>query len=148
VRQDFEWRGLRFRRGVRVLLDLHGTNHDDRLWDAPEEFRPERFLGPAPGPFSLVPQGGADHAQQHRCAGEWITIELLRAATAFLAGSIQYQVPPQDLRVDLARFPTRPASGFVMSEIERRPGAATSGPGLASVPQQRVSSTPFSRSSP
>ena len=43
VQYDFEWRGYQFPRGRQVILDLHGTNHDARVWDAPEAFRPERF---------------------------------------------------------------------------------------------------------
>lgn len=50
VRQDFEWRGYAFPAGRRVMLDLYGTDHDVRLWQAPETFRPERFV-----PASTVP---------------------------------------------------------------------------------------------
>ena len=44
VRETFEWRGYRFDRGTHVMLDLHGTNHDSRVWREPDAFRPERFL--------------------------------------------------------------------------------------------------------
>jgi fatty-acid peroxygenase len=47
VRDDFEWRGLRFPRGTLTLLDLYGTNHDPRTWAAPDVFRPERFVNRA-----------------------------------------------------------------------------------------------------
>ena len=43
TRHNFEWNGYRFPRGRRVMLDLYGTNRDARAWDAPEEFRPDRF---------------------------------------------------------------------------------------------------------
>nr|WP_281429914.1 cytochrome P450 [Sulfitobacter faviae] len=43
VKSDFEWRGHRFPKGYRVLLDLYGTNTDARSWDAPQEFRPSGF---------------------------------------------------------------------------------------------------------
>ena len=35
VRRDFDWNGFRFPADRRVLLDLYGTDHDERLWDRP-----------------------------------------------------------------------------------------------------------------
>jgi fatty-acid peroxygenase len=123
VRAPFDWHGVHFPRGRRVLLDLYGTNHDPRLWDRPDELEPERFRGREPGPYELVPQGGGDHHVHHRCAGEAITIALTMAAVAFLVDRVRYSVPPQDLRVRLTRFPTWPASGFVMGDVVLVPGA-------------------------
>ena len=117
IREDFEWRGLELRQGRRVLLDLYGTDHDPRIWDAPEEFRPERFRTESPGAFRFVPQGGGDHHAHHRCAGESITIEVMKVAVAFLL-SISYRVPEQDLRLYAHRMPTRPRSGFVIEDVK------------------------------
>jgi fatty-acid peroxygenase len=111
VRQEFEWRGLRFPEGRRVLLDVYGTNRDDRTWDRPDTFRPERFAGRQVDPFTLIPQGGGDHASGHRCAGEWATVELLQGAIRALRG-LRYAVPAQDLRIRLNRIPAQPESGF------------------------------------
>jgi len=60
VRADFEWEGLRFRRGTRTLLDIYGTNHDPRVWKDPERFRPERFDGWNGSAFNFIPQGSGD----------------------------------------------------------------------------------------
>ncbi len=78
VREGFEWHGFHFPKGRRVLLDLYGTNHDARTWDAPEAFRPERFQSWDGNPFDFIPQGGGDHFINHRCAGEGVTIELMK----------------------------------------------------------------------
>src|SRR3546814_11580671 len=43
VREGFDWRGHPFREGEWVLLDLYGTNHDARIWQDPEAFRPEQI---------------------------------------------------------------------------------------------------------
>jgi fatty-acid peroxygenase len=96
--KPFEWRGQHFKKGTWVLLDLYGTDHDSRLWDAPNEFQPERFRGRDASPFSLIPQGGGDHYANHRCAGEWVTIELMKRAVVLLTGAMRYDVPAQDLR--------------------------------------------------
>ncbi|MEW6613269.1 MAG: cytochrome P450 [Pseudomonadota bacterium] len=116
VRHDFEWRGYPFPKGVRVLLDLYGTNHDPRQWDHPEQFRPERFRHWDGGAFNFIPQGGGDHYRQHRCPGEWITIALMKAAIMLLI-RLDYDVPTQDLRVSLMRMPTAPKSGFVIQHV-------------------------------
>ncbi len=120
VRQPFEWRGHRFAEGAWVLLDLYGTNRDARVWDAPEEFRPERFIGRSIGPWELVPQGAGPFEEGHRCPGEWITIALMKQAVRLLARDIDYDVPDQDLGVDLARMPAIPASRFVMRVRQSR----------------------------
>lgn len=117
VRRDFEWRGYRFPRGTRVMLDLYGTNLDPRTWEAPRQFRPERFRRWDGSSFNFIPQGGGDHSQHHRCAGEWITIALMKVASSFLAGRIEYVVPEQDLRIDRSRLPALPRSRFIISEV-------------------------------
>ncbi|PZF87903.1 cytochrome P450 [Micromonospora deserti] len=119
VRRSFDWRGYHFPRGRRVLLDLYGTNHDRTLWPEPEQFRPERFAGWRDDPFGFVPQGGGDHLTGHRCAGEWITIELMKRAVTNLTSTMRYDVPPQDLTVNLRRMPTLPPGGFLIANVRR-----------------------------
>ena len=124
VRNDFEWKGFRFTSGTTAVLDLHGINHDPRSWDAPEEFRPERFRNWSGKPFTFVPQGGGDHHVSHRCPGEWITVELMKIAALFLAQSIHYDVPPQDLSIAMTRLPAMPRSQFVLSNVRLADGPA------------------------
>ncbi|HEY8539598.1 MAG: cytochrome P450 [Gammaproteobacteria bacterium] len=117
VRHDFEWKGYRFSKGRRVMLDLYGTDHDPRTWDKPEEFRPDRFRAWDQSAFNFIPQGPGDHYQNHRCAGEWITIELMKVAADFLTRQITYNVPEQDLRIDMSRLPALPRSGFIIDNV-------------------------------
>ncbi len=117
VSQDFTWQGYHFPEGRRAILDLYGTNHHPSLWEAPYEFRPQRFVSRPPGPFDLIPQGGGNPMVHHRCAGEAVTVSLLAAAVRFLVRSIRYQVPEQDLGVRLDRIPARPESGFVIEQV-------------------------------
>ncbi|MBW3656059.1 MAG: cytochrome P450, partial [Gemmatimonadetes bacterium] len=77
AREPFEWRDHRFPPGAWVILDLYGTNHDPSAWPEPERFWPERFRRWDGSAFNFVPQGAGDHYATHRCAGEWITIELV-----------------------------------------------------------------------
>ncbi|WP_256664567.1 MULTISPECIES: hypothetical protein [unclassified Pseudomonas] len=39
-------------------------------------------------------------------------------ALRLMLQDMTYQVPTQDLRIDLARMPMRPASGLILSEVQ------------------------------
>ncbi len=114
ARGPFAWRGMQFQAGDRFVLDLYGTDHDGRLRDDPEAFRPERFLGWPGNPFSMIPQGGGDHHLNHRCAGEWLTISVMKSMLRALARDIDYAVPAQDLSVSLSTLPALPRSGSII----------------------------------
>jgi len=118
VREDFEWRGYRFEKGKRVLLDLYGTNRDARAWDDPGAFRPERFASRIPGSFDFISQGGGDAVGGHRCPGEPLAIALLCSALRMLTRRMRYGIPAQDLRIDLSRMPAQPESLMVLSDVQ------------------------------
>lgn len=117
VKKDFDWQGHHFVKGRRVILDLYGTNHDKKIWDNPMEFNPDRFKDWSGSPFNFIPQGGGGHYNNHRCAGEWITINLTQAALKLLIGKMNYEVPQQDLSIDLSRIPAIPKSRFIMRKV-------------------------------
>jgi fatty-acid peroxygenase len=120
VRKDFIWNQCEFKKGMLVLLDMYGTNHDSRLWESPNEFRPERFKEWTGSLFDFIPQGGGDPAKGHRCPGEGITVEVMKTSLDFLVNKIEFEIPEQDLSYSLAKMPTLPESGFVMSNIRRK----------------------------
>jgi fatty-acid peroxygenase len=120
VRKDFTWNQCEFKKGMLVFLDIYGTNHDSSLWEKPNEFRPERFQEWKGGLFDFIPQGGGDPAKGHRCPGEGITVEIMKAGLDFLVNKIEFEVPNQDLNYILEKMPTLPESGFVMSNIRRK----------------------------
>jgi cytochrome P450 len=51
--------------GTEVIVDAYTLHHDPELHPQPDEFRPERFLGEGPPPYSYLPFGGG----AHRCLG-------------------------------------------------------------------------------
>ncbi|WP_099159194.1 cytochrome P450 [Virgibacillus ndiopensis] len=120
VRKEFIWEDCHFTKGTMVLLDVYGTNHSPKLWDNPDEFRPERFNDWKGSPFDFIPQGGGDYQKGHRCAGEWITIEAMKTSLEFLTQKMEYDVPKQDMSFSMVRMPTIPKSGFVMSRIRSK----------------------------
>ncbi|WP_046179585.1 cytochrome P450 [Domibacillus tundrae] len=117
VKTDFEWNGMDFKEGTLALLDLYGTNHDPLLWENPDLFQPGRFEDWDKSPFDFIPQGGGDYHTGHRCAGEWITIELMKVSVNFLVNRLSYTVPDQDTSFSMTSMPSVPKSGFVVRDI-------------------------------
>lgn len=120
VRSDFQWQGCRFAAGTRAMLDLHGTNHDPRTWDAPDEFRPERFDSRTDGMYKFIPQGGGDPATGHRCPGEPATIALMQMLLGVFVREIAYTVPPQTMDIDVTRLPAMLPSRLLIRDVQRR----------------------------
>ena len=120
VKKDFTWKGYNFKEGTLTLLDLYGTNHDPEIWEKPEVFSPDRFAKWEGSPFSFIPQGGGDYFMGHRCAGEWITIEVMKVSLDFLANRMDYDVPDQDLSFSMVSIPSIPHSKVVIKNVKRR----------------------------
>ena len=119
VKTDFTWQGYRFKRGWQAILDLYGTNHDAQRWASPDHFYPERFEKEPQAfhRFAMIPQGGGEHATQHRCPGEWITVALINWVIDKFAQQLRHDLPPQDLTIDLNVVPARPRSGLIVTNV-------------------------------
>ncbi|WP_233615642.1 cytochrome P450 [Leucobacter chromiisoli] len=110
--EDVELDGERLAAGGRLVLDILGTNTDERSWERPGDFAPERFLGVEDYEAldAFVPQGGATVAGGHRCPGEKLAIAGLAAATAALSDD-RVTILGSGLEVNRRRLPTKPSSG-------------------------------------
>ncbi|OZB98618.1 cytochrome P450 [Paenibacillus sp. XY044] len=115
--RDFIWNGYRFEEGTLTILDLYGTNHHPDLWDKPERFMPDRFHQWKGTPFSFIPQGGGDHDMGHRCAGEWLTLEMMKESLDFLANRMSYDVPQQDVSYSFNDIPSLPHSKIIIQNV-------------------------------
>ncbi|AZS37279.1 Fatty-acid peroxygenase [Microbacterium lemovicicum] len=104
--------GETVRAGGRVVLDILGTDLDERSWERPEDFDPERFVGvdDYEALEAFIPHGGADVASGHRCPGERLAIAGLAAAVAALSDP-RVGILGDGLEVNRRRMPTMPASG-------------------------------------
>lgn len=121
ARRTFEWNGHVFPKGRTAILDLYGTCHDEARWTEPDRFRPDRFEKDKPSAYDLIPQGGGEHRGGHRCAGEWATIAVMTAATVILASQMRYELPRQNLRLDMSRLPSLPRSGMILGDVSMPP---------------------------
>ena len=120
VREDFFWNGHDFKKDTQVLLDLYGTNHHPDLWDQPNSFNPSRFKHWDKSPFDFIPQGGGNYSFNHRCPGEWMTINIMTVILQQLIHQIDYYVPEQNLSYSMTKMPSVPHSGFRMENIQSK----------------------------
>ena len=120
VKKDFIWNGYEFEKGTLALLDLYGTNHDPTIWENPDVFNPDRFRDWKGSPFGFIPQGGGDYFMGHRCAGEWVTIEVMKMSLDFLVNRMDYEVPEQDLSFSMVSMPSIPRSKVMITNVQRR----------------------------
>jgi cytochrome P450 len=65
VKQRVEIGGFSYPPGVVLVINAHLVHHDPEIYDDPYAFRPERFLGRAPGTYTWLPFGGG----RRRCIG-------------------------------------------------------------------------------
>ena len=101
-------------------MDLYGTNHDENSWLYPEEFNPNRFADQGNDRFSFIPQGGGEYLTGHRCAGERLTIEMMKVSLDYLVNYMSYEVPEQDLSFEMNEFPSIPQSKIILRNVERK----------------------------
>jgi cytochrome P450 len=80
--------------GTRVVPCIYLTNRNPRVYEAPDEFRPERFLEAVPETFSWIPFGGGIR----RCIG---------AAFAQLEARLILRTVLSELRPGLPGWPAR-----------------------------------------
>jgi len=79
--RDVDVEGVRVPAGHLVLYSPYLTHRDPQVWDAPEEFRPERFDRPLPA-WGYLPFG----AGERTCLGAALATAMAQAAVRTFAG--------------------------------------------------------------
>lgn len=82
-------------RGARVVPSIYLTNRNPRVYDAPEEFRPERFLESQPETFSWIPFGGGIR----RCIGASFAMLEMKLMLRTMLGELSPSLPDRGGRV-------------------------------------------------
>jgi cytochrome P450 len=76
------------RRGTMLLVNAWAIHRDPELWDAPEEFRPERFAVDRAGGVAMLPFG----LGRRRCPGEGLAMRLVPLTLAALLQCFEWEV--------------------------------------------------------
>lgn len=56
----------------------------------------------------------------HRCAGEWVTIEMMKVSLDFLVNRMEYDLPEQDLSYSMVNMPSIPHDKIVMKNVREK----------------------------
>jgi len=121
--RDVEVDGYDIPKGSWVVLDLYGTNHDDRTKSSPEQFDLKRYTGKAKDisyeeEYEMIAQGGGKFREMHRCAGEWITLHSMRVFSDHLVNKYELTAPEQDWTIPMNQIPTYPNSKSLLFKDE------------------------------
>ncbi|KAM5547213.1 trimethyltridecatetraene synthase [Rosa sericea] len=97
--------GFDIRRGTRVFINTWSIGRDPSVWDAPEEFNPERFLGNKAidvkgQSFELLPFGSG----RRMCPGYSLGLKMIGSCLANILHGFNWKLPenmkPEDLSMD------------------------------------------------
>lgn len=114
--EDAEIGGYRIEAGTDVLVFTAAPHRDERFWEAPTAFRPDRWSDTDPDStgFEYIPFG----AGPRRCIGERFALLETRLLLATLGRQLSFE-PQSDLSIS-ARVAATPA-GSLPASVERRP---------------------------
>jgi cytochrome P450 len=115
VEADFDLNGVALKRGDLVALDIERMHLRSDLYDAPYEFRPERFLDARPGTFTWIPFGGGIH----RCIGAGFALTEARLILATILGRFSFTATGRSEPSRRTVLVTVPARGATVTLARR-----------------------------
>ena len=93
--------------GVYVLPCVYLAQRHPDFWEAPDEMRPERFLGKKPDPYAWFPFGGG----ARRCIGMAFALLEMRIVLATLLARFDLRLTDPRAKVALRSFLFAPSAG-------------------------------------
>jgi cytochrome P450 len=129
TKQPVKIGGFEYPPGVLLLASAYLVHHDPAIYPEPYAFRPERFLGNAPGTYTWIPFGGG----RRRCLGaSFATAEMrivIRAVLERFELAPASRRPEQTARRSITFSPSGGATVVLRERARRLPDA----PALVSV---------------
>jgi len=105
--------------GLVVAPSMYLTHRRPDLWEEPEEFRPERFLGKRPSPYEFFPFGGGNRA----CLGAAFASFEMKVVLARMLERVELRaVPGYRARIVRRGIAFAPSEGMPIV-VERREAA-------------------------
>ncbi|MHB8234529.1 MAG: cytochrome P450 [Solirubrobacteraceae bacterium] len=118
VNKPIEISGWRYERPAHLLGCIYLLHHDPVFYPQPDEFRPERFLGPAPAPQPWLPWGGG----RKRCPG--LHLATLEIETVLRIVLESMTVEPASERIERPRWRSVIVTPHAGSRVILRPRAS------------------------
>lgn len=94
--EDCKVEGYDIERGTVLLVNLYSLGRDERVWNNPEEFRPERFMAGKPKAidvrgqsFELLPFGSG----RRMCPSHNLALRILMCCLANLLHGFKWKLP-------------------------------------------------------
>ncbi|CAN1828047.1 Trimethyltridecatetraene synthase [Linum perenne] len=101
AREDVDIGGYKVTKGTRIFVNTWTIGRDPTIWDAPEEFNPERFIGKEIDvkghDFELLPFG----AGRRMCPGYPLGIKVIQVSLANLVHGFKWGLPSGMKKEDL-----------------------------------------------
>ncbi|CAN1169141.1 Cytochrome P450 71AU50 [Linum perenne] len=101
AREDVDIGGYKVTKGTRIFVNTWTIGRDPAIWDAPEEFNPERFIGKEIDvkghDFELLPFG----AGRRMCPGYPLGIKVIQVSLANLVHGFKWGLPSGMKKEDL-----------------------------------------------
>jgi cytochrome P450 len=117
--KDFKYKDITIPAGCDVICSVHELHHDPKLWEEPEKFDPERFLGTNKGkinPVAFQPFGTGPR----NCIGMRFAILEIKLALARLLCKYKLVAGPStevDIQVDYKPITMTPKNGVFVRAI-------------------------------
>ncbi len=126
TKKPVEIGGFRYPAGVALLASAFLLHHDPDIYPEPFAFRPERFLGTAPGTYTWIPFGGG----RRRCLGASFAMQEMKIVIR--AALDRYELSPAGPPERTARrsITFSPSGGATVVLRARRPTGAPEAPEL------------------
>ncbi|GLT70602.1 hypothetical protein SLA2020_426730 [Shorea laevis] len=100
--EDCNVAGYDIRKGTTVFINAWGLGRDPSIWNAPEEFRPERFLGKAIDVwgqnFEILPFGSG----RRMCPGYTLGLKMISSSLANMLHGFEWNLPDNMEAEDLS----------------------------------------------
>ncbi len=133
ARKSFVVGGFRIDEGTMLFWAPFAHHQDAAVYPKPQTFDAERFTAARAEqgrhPFAFAPQGMGP-STGHKCPGVDYATLLMQVFTTTLLRDYTYDIPEQDVSLDLSRIPPEPRDGLRIA-FSRSAGASSTRPTAA-----------------
>ena len=130
ARKSFVVGGFRIDEGTMLFWAPFAHHQDAAVYPKPQTFDAERFTAARAEqgrhPFAFAPQGMGP-STGHKCPGVDYATLLMQVFTTTLLRDYTYDIPEQDVSLDLSRIPPEPRDGLRLT-FSRSAGASSARP--------------------